>query len=87
MSQELNSLLLFARGNKLRKVCSYINKKESLGLYNDINGGCDRCELQILEENSSRICLKLGRVETVAQPGVAFLVIIITSERTLFFLF
>ena len=59
-------------GDKLRKVRLYIKKKEALGLYNDINGGHNRCELQILEENSSRICLKLGRVETVAQPGVAF---------------
>ena len=74
-------------GDKLRKVYLYIKKKESLGLYNDINGGHNRCELQILEEDSSRICLKLGRVETVAQPGVAFLVIIITSERTLLILF
>ena len=74
-------------GDKLRKVYLYIKKKESLGLYNDINGDLNRCELQILEENSSRICLKLGRVETVAQPGVAFLVIIITSERTLLILF
>ena len=59
--------------------------KDYLGVYNNNNSECNRCELDSLENLFSRESLRLGRIETLVQSGTAIVVIMKITEGNLSF--